>query len=205
MHAVEQAVAEQVLHLRAEQRLGRRRHEQHRAVAAVAGDDVGHVAGEQPIAVLLGIEQPEARARERFGAERKSGRVERRRDDAERCQRGLLVLEPAAGGSRSEVAHEQQEARRRRARRSRPAPPPGARPTARPRAARPRARSRRTSRCRRSRPRPRSPARSARARRAHARSRTGRCATGNRRSGSARPARRRRCTSSTLGTPRSVT
>ena len=93
MHAVEQAVAEQVLHLGAEQRLGRRRHEQHRAVAAMAGDDVGHVAGEQAVAVLLGVEQPEARARERFGAEREAGGIERRRDDAERRERRLLVLE----------------------------------------------------------------------------------------------------------------
>ena len=59
----------------------------------MAGDDVGHVAGEQAIAVLLGIEQPEAGARERLGAEREPGRIERRRNDAERRQRALLVLD----------------------------------------------------------------------------------------------------------------
>ena len=111
VHAVEQAVAEELAHRCAEQRLGRGRHEQHRAVAAVARDDVGHVAGQQPIAVLLGVEQPEARARERFGAEREPGGVERRRDDAERRERGLLVL---GGRRRQQVqgSHEQQQAGR---------------------------------------------------------------------------------------------
>ena len=57
VHAVEQAVAEQLVARHAEQRFGRRRHEQHGAVAAVPGDDVGHIACEQTVALLLGVEQ----------------------------------------------------------------------------------------------------------------------------------------------------
>ena len=49
-------------------------------------DDVGHVAGEQAVAVLLGVQQPEARPGERLGAKREPGGIERRRNDAERRQ-----------------------------------------------------------------------------------------------------------------------
>ena len=87
MNAIEQAVAMQLADLGAEQRLRRGRDEQHRAVAAVPGDDVGHVARQQAVTVLLGVEQPEARSRQRFSAERQTRGIERRRDDAERGQR----------------------------------------------------------------------------------------------------------------------
>ena len=87
MHAIEQMMAVQLTHLGAEQRFRRGRDEQHRAVLAMPGDDVGHVARQKTVAILLGIEQPEARPRERLGAECEPGGVERRRDDAERRER----------------------------------------------------------------------------------------------------------------------
>ena len=124
------------------------------AVAAVPRDHVGHVAREQPVAVLLGIEQPEAGARERLGAEREPGRVERGRDDAERGERAVPLL----GGRRRRqqiVARCRTSAgRRRRAPASRRSRPRGARRTAPPRAGRSPARSPRTTRCRRSSPPP---------------------------------------------------
>ena len=46
---------------------------------------------EQPVAFLLGIEQPEAGARQRFRAECKTDRVERGGDDAERGE-GAMKL-----------------------------------------------------------------------------------------------------------------
>jgi hypothetical protein len=51
------------------------------------GDDVGHVARQQPVTILLGVQQPEAGARQRFGAKRKPGGVKRSRNDAQRGQR----------------------------------------------------------------------------------------------------------------------
>ena len=80
----------------AEQGFGGRRSEQHGAVAAVPRDDVGNIARQQPIAVLLRIEEPEACPRQRFGAEREAGRVKPRRDDAERRQRLGRDRSPAA-------------------------------------------------------------------------------------------------------------
>ena len=79
MHAVEQAMAVQLGGAHPEQLLRRRRDEQHRAVFAVPGDDVGHVARQQVVAVLLGIEQPDAGAGELFGAERQADRVKSKR------------------------------------------------------------------------------------------------------------------------------
>ena len=84
MHAVEQAVVVQPIQAHAEQLFRGRRKEQHRAVLAVPADHVGHVAGEQPVAVLLRIEQPEAGAGQQLGAKRKPGRIERTENDAER-------------------------------------------------------------------------------------------------------------------------
>ena len=182
MHAVEQPMAVQFARPGAEQRFGGRRNEQHRAVAAVPRDDVGHVAREQAVAVLLRVEQPEARARERFGAEREARRIERRRDDAERRKRaGFGCRSMPSGGSMFRPGRGTAAGPPPAAQRSRPAPPRGAKPTARLRAARSPARSRRTRRCRRCRRRPRSPGRSAPATTARARFRSGRCATGNRR------------------------
>ena len=83
VHAVEQAVADEVARRRAEQRLGGRRGEQHRAVAAMPGDHVGHVAREQVVALLADAQEARAGARERAGAQRHRGREQRRRDDAE--------------------------------------------------------------------------------------------------------------------------
>ena len=80
MHAVEQAVAVQLGGAPPNSCLRRRRNEQHRAVVAVAGDDVSHVAGQKAIAFFFGIEQPAPVRRELLGAERKPARVERRRD-----------------------------------------------------------------------------------------------------------------------------
>ena len=91
VHAVEQSVTGKLAGAHAEQRFGRRRDEQHGAVAPMPGDDVGHVAREQAIAFLLGIEQPGAGARELLGAERETGGVERGGDNRERGQRAMLV------------------------------------------------------------------------------------------------------------------
>ncbi len=110
VNAVEQAVAEQVIDLGAEQHLGGGRGEEHRAVAGVSRDDVGHVAGEQPVAVLFGVEKPEARARERFGAEREPGRVQRGGDDAERRERALPLLDGRGRGQKMLGAAEHQQA-----------------------------------------------------------------------------------------------
>ena len=93
MHAVEQAVAEQVVHLAPNSGSAAGDTNSTAPLRAMPRDDVGHVARQQPIAVFLGIEQPEARARERFGAEREAGGIERGRNDAERRQRRLLVLD----------------------------------------------------------------------------------------------------------------
>ena len=76
MDAVEQAIAQQLVERHAEQRLGRWRDKQHGAVAAMAHDDIRHVAGEQPVAVFLGVQHPEAGARELLGA-RTQGRSHR--------------------------------------------------------------------------------------------------------------------------------
>ncbi len=59
------------------------RNELHRAVAAVARDDVAHVSRQQAIPVFLDVEQRDAGARQRFGAEGKSSCIERRRRHAE--------------------------------------------------------------------------------------------------------------------------
>jgi hypothetical protein len=67
----------------------------------VPGDDVGHVAREQTIAFLLGIEQPGAGARELLGAKRETGGVEGGGDDRERGQRAMLVRR--RGGRRLQV------------------------------------------------------------------------------------------------------
>jgi len=64
MHPIEQPLAQKLLFLDAHQRLGRRRYEQDRATAAVVDDDIGHVAGEQAIAICPGKGEPEARTRE---------------------------------------------------------------------------------------------------------------------------------------------
>ena len=61
MNAVEQAIPAKILRGGAKQRLGRRRDEQDRAVLAVARDDVRHVAGEQTIAMFLGLARLTAR------------------------------------------------------------------------------------------------------------------------------------------------
>ena len=61
MNAVEQAIPARSWRGGAKQRLGRRRDEQDRAVLAVARDDVRHVAGEQTIAMFLGLARLTAR------------------------------------------------------------------------------------------------------------------------------------------------
>ena len=112
--AVEQAMPMQFDDRATEQQFGGRRDEQHRAVAAMAGDHVGHVARQQPVTVLFGVEQPEARPRQRLGAEREPRRVERGGNDAERGERRV------AAGARSAAADEQRRespaGRRRRGR-----------------------------------------------------------------------------------------
>ena len=55
MDAVEQAVAAEITDLGTHEPLGGGRDEQNGAVAIVTRDHVGHIAGEQPIVVLLGI------------------------------------------------------------------------------------------------------------------------------------------------------
>ena len=82
--AVEQAVAEQPRDRRSQHRLHGRRNELHRAVAAMARNHVAHVARQQAIAVLLDVEQRDAGARQRLGAERKARGIKRRRGHAER-------------------------------------------------------------------------------------------------------------------------
>ena len=110
MHAIEQVVAVQFAHLGAEQRFRRGRNEQHRAVLAMPGDDVGHVAGQEAITILLGVEQPEARSRQQLGAEREPGGIERRRDDAERRKRARFG--PVDRRQHGLSAEEMQQARR---------------------------------------------------------------------------------------------
>ena len=156
-----------------------RRNKQHGAVAAVPRDHVGHVARQQPVTVLLGVEQPETGARQRLGAEREPRRVERGRDDAERGKRRRVRRCRAAATDRAR--RKAPAGRRHRARTSRRWRRRGATPKATPRAARPRARWRRRRRCRRSTPRPPSPVRSRPATTAHARSRSGRCGRESRR------------------------
>ena len=70
MHAIEQALAMQILSLDAKHLLGRGRYKQNRAVAIVTRDDVGHVLSQQPIAILLGTMQERARAGELLDHER---------------------------------------------------------------------------------------------------------------------------------------
>ena len=84
MDAVEQAVPQQPRDLCSQHRLHPGRNELHRAVAAVARDDVAHVSRQQAIPVFLEVEQRDAGARQRLGAEGKSGGIERRRRHAER-------------------------------------------------------------------------------------------------------------------------
>ena len=86
MDAAEQALPVQVGDAATEQRLRGRRYEEHGAVAAVSRNHVGHVARQEPVAVFLGVKEPEADTRQRLGAEREPGRVQRRRYDAERSQ-----------------------------------------------------------------------------------------------------------------------
>ena len=92
MHAVEQTVAQQFGYWRVEQRLRRRRHEQHRAIRAVARNDVGHVTREQAITVFFSMEEPEAGAGHRFDAECKAGCIECGRDNAQRRKRALALI-----------------------------------------------------------------------------------------------------------------
>ena len=77
MDAVEQAMAVQVGDAGPEQRFAGRRHKQHRAVAAVPGDHVGHGPRQQSVTILLGVEQPDTGARQSLGAERQARRIER--------------------------------------------------------------------------------------------------------------------------------
>ncbi len=81
--AVEQPEPVQFARRDAEDGLRVGRGEQHPAVGAVASDDIGHVAGEQAAALLLGGQQPGIGARDPFGAERDAGRIEQGRHDAE--------------------------------------------------------------------------------------------------------------------------
>ena len=62
MNAVEQSMVVQPAQADAEQLFRGRRQKQYRAVLAVPADHVGHVAGEQPVAVLLRVKQPETGA-----------------------------------------------------------------------------------------------------------------------------------------------
>ena len=84
--AVEQAVPEQPRYRRAQHRLRRRRDELHRAVAAMARNDVTHVPCQQPISILLDIKQRDSGSRQQFRAEGEPGGIQRRRRDAERHQ-----------------------------------------------------------------------------------------------------------------------
>ena len=64
MHALEQTMAHQFAGARAKHVLGRGRYEQHRTIAVVPGDHVCHIACEQAVAILLGVEEPLSGARE---------------------------------------------------------------------------------------------------------------------------------------------
>ncbi len=112
MHPVEQAAAMQSAQLGAEQRLRRGRYEQHMAVAADPGDDVGHVAGEQPLAALYGVIGPVARVRPGLRPEREAHCVEQRRDDAQHRRQGRLGRGRKRRGLRIERAHEQEKSSR---------------------------------------------------------------------------------------------
>ena len=150
MDAVEQAMPQQPRYRRAQHRFHRGRNELHRAVAAMARDHVAHVARQQPIAILLDIEQRDAGARQRLGAEGKPGGIERRRCHAERHEdaardrswhRGAGNRSKCPNTISSRGAGQRQRGRERdHAARCRERRPP---------AAPPRARSRRRIRCRR--------------------------------------------------------
>ena len=84
---LEQTVPEQSSSRRAKHRIGRRRNKQHGAVAPMPRNHVRHIVRQQPVARFLSVEQPEAGARQPFGAERETRRIKRGRDDAERDQR----------------------------------------------------------------------------------------------------------------------
>src|ERR1700674_5404730 len=81
------------------------------------GDDVGHIAGEKAIAILLGVQQPKAGPGKRLGTKRKASRVKRRRDDAERRQRA--VLSRWARGRRQETGSAKHDEETRGAERER--------------------------------------------------------------------------------------
>ena len=66
-------MAVQILSLGAKHVLRRGRCEQNRTVAVMTRDDVGHVLSQQPIAILLGTMQVDARARELLDHERDPG------------------------------------------------------------------------------------------------------------------------------------
>ncbi len=106
MNAIEQAMALQLGNARAEQdRRPERRKSPRRRVRA--GNHIGNVARQKSVSVLLGVEKPEISARQRFGAERQSRRIESRGDDAERGE------PPAACGGRRQqllLAKEHQQA-----------------------------------------------------------------------------------------------
>ncbi len=89
VNAVEQAVRVQIADPAAEQRFGGGRREQHRAVAAVPRDHVRHVARQQPVAILFGVQQPETGAGQRLGPERETGCVQCGGNDTEcrQCRR----------------------------------------------------------------------------------------------------------------------
>ena len=149
MDAIEQAVPEQPRYRRAQHRLRRRRNELHRAVAAMARNDVAHVPRQQAISIFLDIKQRDAGARQRFRAEGEPGGIERRRRDAERhaTRRAAPCSLPAPAAcpdarTRSAARHSTAPARMRMR-------PRGATPKARPRAEPRPARSRQRIRCRR--------------------------------------------------------
>ena len=76
----------------------------------MANDDIGHGMREQMVTVLLDVKQRDAGAHEDGCAERKTGGVERCRDDAECGQRALLLWRRHRMRKQSGIAKQQQQA-----------------------------------------------------------------------------------------------
>ena len=91
MNAVEQTMPDQFARQRVEQRIGRRRDEFDRAIAAMPRDDVAHIARKQAVAILLRVEQAARGLSEHIHHEGQQCAVGANADDPDRgeCRRQM--------------------------------------------------------------------------------------------------------------------
>ena len=87
MDTIEQPMADEIVRNCPEHRRGVGRREEHAAVLSVPGDDVGHIAGQQPAPFFLESEEMRIRPRDRIGTERDAGCIECCGNDAEGRER----------------------------------------------------------------------------------------------------------------------